>query len=203
MLKPVKLSEDMKVCTLIDDAKAMRKALGRKGKAKFAYQYSNVTDLSFEEIYKLAVKNFREHHDKRYVRSLYLFSTHQKFRRLVSNADDYSDIYAVPVSDPAVKGFCKDLNSNHFLSQFDIEKTFNTDNIRKQPIFQSFLTKSGKNVKIDKEASSNIVLVLEEKGIATLKGIVEGAYPYYANGELNEYISELKSTPLKFKKLVK
>ncbi len=202
MLKPVKLTEDMKVCALIEDAGAMRKALDRKAKAKFAYKYSNITDLSFEDIYKMAVKNFREHHDKKYVRSLYLFSSHQKLRRFVSNADGYSDLYAVPVSGPAVESFCKDLHSNHFLSQFDIEETYKTDNLKKQPIFQSFLTKGGKTVKIDKAASSNIVLVLEEKGIATLKGIVEGAYPYYANGELDEYVNELKSTSIS-KKLVK
>lgn len=86
----------------------------------------------------------------------------------------------------------KEYVRDNWLEIIDEDSLF-SESKAKHPIYQIFLDKNNNPIKFDKDMTTKVKLAIIDSGLIPARCIVEGAYAYVAKGNLQEYISYVKS----------
>ncbi len=91
-----------------------------------------------------------------------------------------------------VAGVTREYNYQNWLEPFDENLIFE-ETKAKHPSIHIYLDNSGMPIKFDKTHASKVKLAIVNQGIIPAKCIVEGAYPYEAKENIEEYIDYLNT----------
>lgn len=90
-----------------------------------------------------------------------------------------------------IKTITEQYNHQNWLEPFDEDAMFD-ETLTKHPTYHIFLDENGNPIKFDKPAATNVKLAIIDQDIIPARCIVEGAYPYVAQGKFRTYIKQIK-----------
>lgn len=90
------------------------------------------------------------------------------------------------------KSIRKEYIHENWLEIFDEDALF-SETKTKHPSYQIFLDQNGNPIKFDKVMATKVKLAIIDNGLIPARCIVEGAYTYVVKGNLQEYISYVKT----------
>ncbi len=92
----------------------------------------------------------------------------------------------------------KEYDENNWLEEYNEELQF-TGKGRTKPVYYKYLQKDGSMLTITKDIALQIKNELAKNSIYPSHCVVKGAFKYYANNELDKYISKLKQADINMK----
>ncbi len=184
--------------TILLTAENIRKLINQKSKPRkyklkkdekldFAYKYWHLTDKELPDIYYELAKEYSEQTAK----AAHEIGTFMDNQEITTIPIFQMDLFDRPLS--FIEYSMKRVKNNgNWLSQYNLDREFEDQDEYNHPIIYRYLKEDKSIFTIDKKHASKVLGILIEEDVPTAKCIVTGAFPYYANDNMDEYIERFQ-----------